>query len=66
MEKQCKTLKELANEYNVHPITLRRWLLPIRKEIYGDTEKTKGKRYLLLPSQLEKIYNYLNNNREIR
>jgi len=48
-----KTLAQIADEYGIHVNTLRRWIKPIRNELKLQNRK------LLLPWQLNKIYEFL-------
>jgi hypothetical protein len=52
MEKEVKTLKELATEYKVCRNTFRNWLKPIEKEL-------KLTRKMLRPWQVKMIYDFL-------
>jgi transposase-like protein len=54
MDKTVKTFSQIANEYGIHPKTLRVWIKPIREDL-----NVKGRK-LLLPWQTEMIYNFLN------
>jgi transposase-like protein len=54
MEKTVKTLSQIAAEYGIHISTLRRWISPIREDLKLQNRK------LLLPWQIEIIYNFLN------
>jgi transposase-like protein len=53
MEKTVKTLSQIAAEYGIHISTLRRWITPIREDLKLQNRK------LLLPWQIEMIYDYL-------
>lgn len=54
MTRTVKTLAQLAFEYNVHISTMRRWIVPIKEKL-----KLNPKRRLLLPWQIELIYEFL-------
>ena len=54
MDKTVKTFSQIADEYGIHTKTLRIWLKPIREQL-----KIKGRR-LLLPWQVQLIYDFLN------
>lgn len=54
MSGTVKTLSQLASEYGVHISTMRRWILPIKEKL-----KLNSKRRLLLPWQIEIIYEFL-------
>lgn len=53
---KVKTLSEIAAEYGIHISTLRRWIKPIRNDLKLNNRK------LLLTWQVDKIYNFLNQN----
>lgn len=53
MSKTVKTLSEIASEYGIHICTLRRWIVPIREDLKINNRK------LLLPWQIEMIYEFL-------
>ena len=48
-----KSLLEIANEYDIHITTLRRWILPIKEELQIKNRK------LLVLWQIEAIHKYL-------
>ena len=54
MDKKVKTYSQIADEYGIHPKTLRTWLKPIKEEL-----KINGRK-LLLSWQVQMIYDYLN------
>ena len=54
MNKTVKTFSQIADEYGIHTKTLRIWLKPIREQL-----KINGRR-LLLPWQVQLIYDFLN------
>lgn len=54
MPGSVKTLKQLADEYKVHPNTLRRWVNPIAEKL-----KLSQYRRTLLPWQIKMIYEFL-------
>ena len=53
MPGKVKNLSEIANEYGVHPHTMRNWLKPIWKSL-----RTQGRRSFL-PWQIKLIYDFL-------
>ena len=54
MNKTVKTLAQIALEYDIHVCTLRRWILPIKEDLMINKKK------LLLPWQIQMIYDFLN------
>jgi len=50
---KVKSLTQIANEYNIHRNTLKKWLKPIMKELRINKQR------LLKPWQVELIYNFL-------
>ncbi len=52
---KTKTLLQIADEYGIHVSTLHRWLKPIKYQLKVNNRK------LLLPWQINMIYDYLNN-----
>jgi len=54
MDKKVKTFSQIADEYGIHTKTLRIWIKPIKNELSINGRK------LLLPWQIELIYNFLN------
>ena len=51
--RSVKSLLEIANEYDIHITTLRRWILPIREELQIKNRK------LLVLWQIEAIHKFL-------
>ena len=54
MNKKVKTFSEIADEYGIHPKTLRIWIKPIKNNLNNNGRK------LLLAWQVEMIYEFLN------
>jgi transposase-like protein len=54
MNKTVKTFSQIADEYGIHTKTLRIWIKPIKKDL-----QISGRR-LLLPWQVQLIYDFLN------
>jgi len=54
MDKKVKTFSQIADEYGIHPKTLRTWIKPIKEDL-----KINGRK-LLLSWQVQMIYDYLN------
>jgi uncharacterized protein YjcR len=53
--KSGATLKEIADFYNVTPETLKKWLQPIKQEIYPNGKRTNAH----TPRQIRIIKKYL-------
>ena len=54
MDKTVKTFSQIADEYGIHTKTLRIWIKPIKEQL-----QMNGRR-LLLPWQVQLIYDFLN------
>lgn len=54
-ESKSKTLKQLAQEYQVHPDTFKKWL--VRAKLLAQGEKRKG--YIFTPLEVKEIYEKL-------
>ena len=52
--KKVKTFYQIADEYGIHPKTLRIWIKPIKENL-----KINGRK-LLLDWQVQMIYDFLN------